>query len=165
MTTRYSTLSLIAYMSNLILASVEHKQKVETMKSYMRHRKIPSELQTRIEEYLDYLWTTQKGLDESTITSMLPVTHYSISSLFCNSRIIYSAFIRERAEPHMRGDCDAAAAAHLVPDDMIITRGDWRMRCSSSLGASSSLSIRERRAEHLSEGRRLFRGDCGVNGR
>jgi hypothetical protein len=57
--------SLIAYMSNLILASdvnwTAHKQKVETVKSYMRHRKIPSELQTRIEEYLDYLWTTQKG--------------------------------------------------------------------------------------------------------
>ena len=84
--------SLIAYMSNLILASdvnwTAHKQKVETIKSYMRHRKIPTDLQTRIEEYLDYLWTTQKGLDETDITSMLPATLRQQLSLFCNSRII-----------------------------------------------------------------------------
>jgi len=122
--------SLIAYMSNLILASdvnwTAHKQKVETVKSYMRHRKIPSELQTRIEEYLDYLWTTQKGLDESTITAMLPATLQQQLSLFCNSRIIETVPLFANVPSHV---C-AAIVMQLqprtyVPEDMVISQGDW----------------------------------------
>ena len=122
--------SLIAYMSNLILASdvnwTAHKQKVETIKSYMRHRKIPTRLQVRIEEYLDYLWTTQKGLDESSITSMLPSTLQQQLSLFCNSRIISTVPLFANVPEHI---C-AAIVMQLqprifVPEDLIITQGDW----------------------------------------
>ena len=122
--------SLIAYMSNLILASdvnwTAHKQKVETIKSYMRHRKIPSHLQLRIEEYLDYLWTTQKGLDEGSITSMLPQTLQQQLSLFCNSRIISTVPLFANVPEHV---C-AAIVMQLqprifVPEDLIITQGDW----------------------------------------
>ena len=160
--------SLIAYMSNLILASdvncahvvplpprmnahqvlmtedssrasseththlvaacagTAHKQKVETIKSFMRHRKIPTSLQARIEEYLDYLWTTQKGLDETEITSMLPATLRQQLSLFCNSRIISTVPLFAGVPSQV----SAAIVAQLqprifVPDDTIITRGDW----------------------------------------
>ena len=92
----------------------------------MRHRKIPSELQSRIEEYLDYLWTTQKGLDESSITDMLPATLQQQLSLFCNSRIISTVPLFADVPSHI---C-AAIVMQLqprifVPDDMIITQGDW----------------------------------------
>ena len=122
--------SLIAYMSNLILASdvnwTAHKQKVETIKSYMRHRKIPTQLQARIEEYLDYLWATQKGLDETDITSMLPATLRQQLSLFCNSRIISTVPLFVGMPDHV---C-AAIVMQLqprvfVPDDLIIKAGDW----------------------------------------
>ena len=122
--------SLIAYMSNLILASdvnwTAHKQKVETITSYMRHRKIPALLQTRISEYLDYLWTTQKGLDESSITGFLPSTLQQQLSLFCNSRIISTVPLFANVPEHI---C-AAIVMQLqprtyVPDDLIITIGDW----------------------------------------
>ena len=122
--------SMIAYMSNLILESdvnwTEHKKKVETIKSYMRHRKIPKGLQARIEEYLDYLWTTQKGLDETDIMSLLPTTLQQQVSLFCNSRIISTV-------PLFKGVSSAVSAAIVmqlqprifVPDDLIVQRGAW----------------------------------------
>ena len=121
--------SLIAYMSNLILSSdvnwTAHKQRVETIRSYMRHRKIPLNLQTRIEEYLDYLWTTQKGLDENDITSMLPATLRQQLSLFCNSRIISRVPLFKGLPSHV---C-AAIVNQLqprifVPQDLIIAQGD-----------------------------------------
>ena len=122
--------SLIAFLSNLVLASdvnwTAHKQKVETIKSYMRHRKIPMSLQKRIEEYLEYLWTTQKGLDETDITSMLPATLRQQLSLFCNSRIISTVPLFAGVPAHV---CAAIVMQLLprifVPDDMIITQGDW----------------------------------------
>ena len=124
----YST--LIAYMSNLILSSdvnwTTHKQKVETIKSYMRHRKIPSSLQLRVEEYLDYLWATQKGLDESNILAVLPDTLRQQLSLFCNSRIVSTVPLFSGVSSHV---C-AAIVMQLqprvfVPDDLIVAKGDW----------------------------------------
>jgi hypothetical protein len=122
--------ALIAYMSNLILAAdvnwTAHKQKVETIKSYMRHRKIPSDLVARIDEYLDYLWATQKGIDEADITSMLPATLQRQLSLYCNSRIISQVPLFAGVPSHV----SAAIVMQLqprifVPDDMIISQGDW----------------------------------------
>jgi len=124
----YST--LIAYMSNLILSSdvnwTTHKQKVETIKSYMRHRKIPGALQLRVEEYLDYIWTTQKGLDENIILSVLPATLRQQLSLFCNSRIVSTVPLFSGVSAHV---C-AAIVMQLqprifVPDDQIVSKGDW----------------------------------------
>mmetsp|Transcript_20912 Transcript_20912/g.50145 ORF Transcript_20912/g.50145 Transcript_20912/m.50145 type:complete len:246 (+) Transcript_20912:1569-2306(+) len=124
----YST--LIAYVSNLILSSdvnwTSHKQKVETIKSYMRHRKIPGHLQLRVEEYLDYLWTTQKGLDEINILGVLPRTLRLQLSLFCNSRIVPTVPLFNGVSSNV---C-AAIVSQLqprvfVPDDRIVRKGDW----------------------------------------
>ena len=121
--------SLIAYISNLILASdvnwTAHKQKVQTIKSYMRHRRIPAPLQARIEEYMDYLWTTQKGVNEHIITSMLPDTLKQQLSLYCNQRIISTVPLFKDVPSHV----SAAIVMQLqprifVPEDMIITQGE-----------------------------------------
>jgi len=152
--------SLIAFLSNLILASdvnrTAHKQKVETIKSYMRHRKIPESLQARIEEYLDYLWTTQKGLDETAITSMLPATLRQQLSLHCNSRIISTVPLFKGVPPHV---C-AAIVMQLqprvfVPEDSIIRRGEWAdemFLVYRGLVQLVELSEKEGRAMYLKDG-------------
>lgn len=122
--------ALIAYMSNLILSSdvnwTAYQQKVETIKSYMRHRKMPSTLQARIEEYLDYLWETQKGLDENAITAMLPATLRKQLSLCCNSELIATVPLFAG----LSADVCAAIVGQLqpsifVPGDFVIVKGEW----------------------------------------
>ena len=63
--------AIIANMSTLLLSSDQawhdHRRKVEVLKAFMRHRRLPTRLRQRIQNYLDFLWTSSKGIDESQI--------------------------------------------------------------------------------------------------
>ena len=49
-------------------------QRVEVAKAYMRHKGLPRLLRQRIQMFLDYSWTTQKGIDEQEVLTKLPTT-------------------------------------------------------------------------------------------
>lgn len=58
--------SIIGNMGSLLnnfdlLANV-HRQKINAIATYLRIRNVPSDLQKRIYEYHDYLWTRQRGI-------------------------------------------------------------------------------------------------------
>jgi hypothetical protein len=54
-------------VTNLDEAKTEFRQKMEQMKSYMRNRKLPSELQERILSFYTYKWTLLEGADEDEV--------------------------------------------------------------------------------------------------
>lgn len=54
-------------MTNMDAAQTNFQSKMERIKSYMRHRQIPTELQTRIISYYDYQWDLLKGADEERV--------------------------------------------------------------------------------------------------
>lgn len=122
--------AIIANMSTLILSSDttwnDHRKRVEVLKAFMRHRKLPNRLRQRIQNFLDYMWSTQKGINEAEILRELPDSLQKQVTLFCAQHVIEKV-------PLFRGssmDVSASIIASLeprvyVPQDMIIERGAW----------------------------------------
>lgn len=46
--------------------------KLDGVKTYMRMRRVPNHLQTKVIKWFDYLWLTQKCSDEEKAISCLP---------------------------------------------------------------------------------------------
>ena len=44
---------------------------LQVLKAFMRSRKLPTRLRQRIQNFLDYMWATQKGIDEDSILKVL----------------------------------------------------------------------------------------------
>ena len=55
-------------MTNMDAAQTNFKNKMERIKSYMRYRLLPTELQTRIISSYDYQWHLLKGADEAEVS-------------------------------------------------------------------------------------------------
>jgi hypothetical protein len=120
--------AIIANASTLLLSSDstwnDHRRRVEVLKAFMRHRKLPTRLRQRIQNYLDYSWSTHKGINEQQILHELPLSLQKQVTLFCAQGIISKV-------PLFRGcstDASASIIASLenrvyVPHDLIIERG------------------------------------------
>ena len=89
-----------------------HKQRFETVKSYMRHRKIPQELELRVEDYLNYLWATQKATSTARIHGSHPRLSFTALVHGSHSRLAFTG--ARRAEHHRDPARHAAAAALAV---------------------------------------------------
>lgn len=59
-------------VAKLDVARTHFTEKIEKMNTFMRFRKIPSDLQDRIRSYYEYLWTTRRGYDEGQVLTDLP---------------------------------------------------------------------------------------------
>ena len=46
--------------------------KLDGVKTYMRLRRVPSNIQNKVIKWFDYLWLTQKSSDEERAISCLP---------------------------------------------------------------------------------------------
>jgi len=58
----------------------EHEHKVQSIRYYMKAKKIPDQLQSRILHYYSYLWNTQKGMDEKRVLENMP-SHLRMETL------------------------------------------------------------------------------------
>lgn len=56
--------------------------KLDGVKTYMRMRRVPNHLQTKVIKWFDYLWLTQKCSDEEKAISCLPGNYYLPIILF-----------------------------------------------------------------------------------
>ena len=59
-------------LSNLQAAKNSHWEHMESVEQYLRARRIPAYLSTRVHNYYEYLWERQKGLEETTLLQDLP---------------------------------------------------------------------------------------------
>ena len=120
--------AIIANMSTLLLSSDstwnDHRRRVEVLKAFMRHRKLPTRLRQRIQNYLDYLWATQKGINEGSILQELPATLQKQVTLFCSKGIIDKVPLFRGCSPDVSASIIASLAPCVyVPHDLIIQRG------------------------------------------
>ncbi len=117
---------VIGNISNLIahidLAKTQHRDKMERINAFLKHRRISDSLTRRINEYYAYLWETRRGYDESTVIADLPHGLREHVVLELNRDVIRkvpifhgaeSAFIRE-------------VSMNLVP--AVYTPGDYVVR-------------------------------------
>lgn len=122
--------AIIANMSTLLLSSDQtwndHRRRVEVLKAFMRHRKLPTRLRQRIQNFLDYLWATQKGINEGHILQELPVSLQQQVTLFCAKHVIDKVPLFRGCVPGVSASIIASLESRVyVPHDMIIERGTW----------------------------------------
>lgn len=83
---------VIAIFSSLIskldVAKNQFAEQLERVNTFMRFRKIPSDLQDKIRSYHEYLWQSRRGYDEAHVLSDLPDSLKLQVSLFLNRSII-----------------------------------------------------------------------------
>ncbi|CAG2101660.1 unnamed protein product [Medioppia subpectinata] len=68
--------SVLGYVANIVTnvsaARKEFQAKLDAVKTYMRMRRVPEHIQTKVIRWFDYLWMTQKSSDEERSVGCLP---------------------------------------------------------------------------------------------
>lgn len=59
-------------ITNMNAARAEFQHKMDSVKQWMKFRKVNKELEDRIIKWFDYLWANRQTLDEDAVTSILP---------------------------------------------------------------------------------------------
>ena|SRR6218665_38771 len=52
----------------------EFQQKVDAVKRYMKLRGVSNDLQTKISQWFEYMWTDRRSMDEDSVLDILPET-------------------------------------------------------------------------------------------
>ena len=122
--------AIIANMSTLLLSSDstwnDHYRRVEVLKAFMRHRKLPTRLRQRIQNFLDYMWSTQKGINEAQILQELPDTLQKQVTLHCAQHVIERVPLFRGCSPDVSASIIASLEPRVyVPHDLIIEAGAW----------------------------------------
>ncbi|XP_054167514.1 cyclic nucleotide-gated channel rod photoreceptor subunit alpha-like isoform X2 [Oppia nitens] len=68
--------TVLGYVANIVTnvsaARKEFQAKLDAVKTYMRMRRVPDHIQTKVIRWFDYLWMTQKSSDEERSVGCLP---------------------------------------------------------------------------------------------
>ncbi|CAG2168063.1 unnamed protein product [Oppiella nova] len=68
--------TVLGYVANIVTnvsaARKEFQAKLDAVKTYMRMRRVPEHIQTKVIRWFDYLWMTQKSSDEERSVGCLP---------------------------------------------------------------------------------------------
>lgn len=120
---------VIATVANIIAnidpAKRHYRETMERVNAFMRYRRLPVPLQTRIREYYAYLWKKRLGYDESAIVADLSPTLRTDVTLYLKKDIIERVplfngapeeFVKEIAM-HMR-------PVVYLPGDVVFRAGD-----------------------------------------
>mmetsp|Transcript_53575 Transcript_53575/g.88955 ORF Transcript_53575/g.88955 Transcript_53575/m.88955 type:complete len:404 (-) Transcript_53575:174-1385(-) len=126
--------AIIANMSSLFLSSDstwnEHRKRVEVVKAFMLHKKLPPMLRQRIQMFLDYSWTTQKGIDEEAVLAKLPETLRQQVMLFCAEHLISKVPLFKGCTPTLKtAIMESLVTRTYVPDDVIVSKGELGSEC------------------------------------
>jgi len=63
---------LASLLSNLNAAKNSHWEHIESVEQYLRARRVPADLSTRVHNFYEYLWDRHKGLNERALLDYLP---------------------------------------------------------------------------------------------
>ncbi|MGO9308217.1 MAG: ion transporter [Spirochaetia bacterium] len=111
-------------IANLDVARANYQAKMEEVNDYMRTRRVPGTLQSRVRNYYAYLWETQKSVSSISITEELPHTLSMEISLFLNRSILEKVSLFKNAnEIFIREIVQLLGPMVFLPDDYIIRQG------------------------------------------
>jgi hypothetical protein len=113
-------------IANLDVARANYQAKMEEINDFLRTRKVPSPLQSRVRNYYAYLWETQKSVSPVSITEELPHTLSMEISLYLNRAILDKvALFKNANEIFIREIVQLMKPMVFLPDDYIIRQGEY----------------------------------------
>ena len=113
-------------IANIDVARANYQAKMEEINDFLRTRRVPGPLQSRVRNYYAYLWETQKSVSSISITEELPHTLSMEISLFLNQAILEKVSLFKNAnEIFIREIVQLLRPNVLLPDDYIIRQGEY----------------------------------------
>ena len=113
-------------IANLDVARANYQAKMEEINDFLRTKRVPGPLQSRVRNYYAYLWETQKSVSPVSITEELPHTLSMEISLFLNRSILEKVTLFKNAnEIFIREIVQLMKPMVFLPDDYIIRQGEY----------------------------------------
>lgn len=118
--------NIASIIANLDIARSHHQEKMQKLTAFMRYRKLPEPIQTRIRDYYNYLWESRRGYDEVSVVGDLPESLRADVSLHLNKEVLEKVpmfrggsaeFIRELVMELRPYIC--------VPGDFVFRKGEF----------------------------------------
>lgn len=111
---------------NADAAFTEFQQKLETINRYMRYRRLPDDLQSRILTFYRYQWDTLKGVDEEKIMNDLPTSlQQQVANFMCRDLIASLPLLRGANTSLLNALADFTHVNIYSPKDIILKDGDF----------------------------------------
>ncbi len=116
--------NVASLLANLDVIRSRHLGRLETVNNFMRDRKVPRELQSRVRDYYNYLWESRMGQQSEMLADLPPPLHTEIA-LHLNRAILEKVPIFEDAsEEFMRELVLHFEPTVAIPGQHIVRRGD-----------------------------------------
>ena len=113
-------------IANIDVARAAYQAKMEEINDFLRTKRVPGALQSRVRNYYAYLWETQKSVSPISITEELPHTLSMEISLFLNKAILEKVTLFKNAnEIFIREIVQLMQPMVFLPDDYIIRQGEY----------------------------------------
>ncbi|BDA78706.1 hypothetical protein LPTSP3_g16360 [Leptospira kobayashii] len=109
-------------LSTIDISRIAFQEKLNSINSFLKYKKLPSHLSNRIRSYYFNLWENKHGVDEDDIWEDLPVGIKADVSFYLHEKLIDSVpFFKEKSEELKR-----EVAIELKP--VLFMKGDWIYR-------------------------------------
>jgi len=113
-------------IANIDVARANYQAKMEEINDYLRTKRIPGGLQSRVRNYYAYLWETQRSISTVSVAEELPHTLAMEISLFLNRGILEKVSLFKNAnEIFIREIVQLMQPMVFLPDDYIIRQGEF----------------------------------------
>ncbi|MCX7983237.1 MAG: cyclic nucleotide-binding domain-containing protein [Syntrophales bacterium] len=110
---------------NIDAARVRFYSRLEEVRNYMRIKRIPLSIQSKVRNYYHYLWETRQGISDIEFLSLLPRTVRTEVALFLNREIIQKVSLFKQAdEIFIREIIEQLEPLVFLPGDFIIRQGE-----------------------------------------
>lgn len=106
-------------------AKTHHLEKMDRINAFFRYRKIPESLQTRVHDYFNYVWLTQRGYDENSVLNELPTNIKTEVALYLKSELLDKVEMFHNSSDSLKREMALnMRSAIYLPNEVIINYGD-----------------------------------------
>jgi voltage-gated potassium channel len=118
--------NVASLIANLDVARANYQKKMEEINDFLRTKRVPPNLQSRVRNYYAYLWETQKSVSPVSMTEELPHTLSMEILLYLNQAILEKvALFKNANEIFIREIVQLLRPMVFLPDDYIIRQGEF----------------------------------------
>jgi cyclic nucleotide gated channel alpha 3 len=112
-------------ISNMDAQKSLFQQKVDSIKSYMKMRKVSKDLQKKVLQWFEYSWLNSQGLDEDKVKRVLPENLQTEVSMFIHYNTLKQVHIFQDCEPGLLQELVNKLVLQVFsPGDYICRKGD-----------------------------------------
>ncbi|MBK9502033.1 MAG: cyclic nucleotide-binding domain-containing protein [Leptospiraceae bacterium] len=118
----YLVANIATILANSDIVRTQFVDKIQKINTFMKYKKLPSDMQKNILDYYDYIWKNRKGYDENQILRELPPSLRMKVSIYLNSDLVRKVPILKNASD----DLISKIIVNLVP--VVYMKGDFIFR-------------------------------------